>query len=52
MSNYAQKSENFVKKLIVPQARKPVKANGHIISLYSIRRKGCPVLPESKQNVD
>ena len=41
MGNYAQKSENFVGKLVVTKARKPsVKTIGHKISFYSIRRKG------------
>ena len=53
MGNYAQKSENFVWKLVVPKARKPsVKKIGNKISFYSIRRKGWPLLTENKQNVD
>ena len=51
--NYAQKSENFVWKLVVPKARKPcVKTIGHKISLYSIDSNSWHVLPENKQNVD
>ena len=53
MGNYAQKSENFVWKLVLPKARKPsVKTIGHKISLYFIRRKDWPVLTENKQNLD
>ena len=41
LGNYAQKSENFVWKLVVPKARKPSnKTFGHKNSLYSIGRKG------------
>ena len=53
MWNYAQKSENFVWKLVVPKARKPsAKTIGHKISLYSIKGEGWPVLTENKHNVD
>ena len=53
IGNYAQKSENFVWKIVVTKASKPsVKKIGHKISFCSIRRKGWPELPEKKQNVD
>ena len=53
MGNYAQKSENCEWKLVVAKERKPsVKTIGRKISLYSIVRKGCPVLTDNKQNVD
>ena len=41
MGNYAQKSEHFERKLVVPKARKhSVKTIGHKISFYSIMKKG------------
>ena len=53
MGNYAQKSENFVWKLVVPKARKHfVKTIGHKTDFYSMRRKGWPVPTEKKQIVD
>ena len=40
MGNYAQKSENFVCKLVVPKTREPsVKTIGEKISWFSIKRK-------------
>ena len=53
MDNYAQKSENFVQKLVVSKGRKPsVKTIGHKNNLYSTGRKSWPVLTENKLNVD
>ena len=53
MGKYAQKSENFVWKLVVPKARKPsVKTIGHKISFFPKKRKSWPVLTENKRNVD
>ena len=40
MGNYAKKSENFVRKLVVPKVRKPsVNPMSHKIRISSIRRR-------------
>ena len=40
MVNFAQKSQNFVSKLVLPKARKPsVETIGEKFSFYTIRRK-------------